>query len=160
MLFRSGREKKQEDDDHDEDDESGEQEFQKATEAMCVDGGASLHTSHRRLKQWAREITAAEPLFDAQKPLKWSCTPIIFYAEDHPDRTTAVGYLPLLVSPTIRNLKVKKVLVDGGAGLNLISPAMIERLQIPDGDLEETGTCYLLSTVLVFPRRGRDDAAE
>ena len=40
-----GRDKKQEDDGHDEDDESGEQEFQKATEAMCIDGGASLHTS-------------------------------------------------------------------------------------------------------------------
>ena len=45
-----------------------------------------------------------------------------------------------MVSPTIRNLKVTKVLVDGGAGLNLISPAMIKKLQISDGDLEETGT--------------------
>ena len=53
-----GRDKKQEDNDHDEDDESGEQGFQKATGAMCVDGGASLHTSHRQLKQWTREITA------------------------------------------------------------------------------------------------------
>ena len=32
------------------------------------------------------------------------------------------------------------MLVDGGAGLNLISPVVIKRLQIPDGDLEETGT--------------------
>ena len=70
---------------------------------MCVNGGPSLHTSHRQLKQWAREITAAEPSFDAQKPL--------------------------LVSPTIRNLKVNKMLVDGGAGLNLISPVVIKRLQ-------------------------------
>ena len=46
----------------------------------------------------------------------------------------------MLVSPTIRNLKVNKMLVDGGAGLNLISPVVIKRLQIPDGDLEETGT--------------------
>ena len=44
-----------------------------------------------------------------------------------------------MVSPTIRNLKVNKMLVDGGAGLNLISPAVIEKLQILDGDLEETG---------------------
>ena len=44
-----------------------------------------------------------------------------------------------MVSPTIRNLKVNKMLVDGGAGLNLISPVAIKRLQIPDGDLEETG---------------------
>ena len=57
--------KKQEDDNHDKDDESGEQEFQKAIEAMCVDGGASLHTSHHKLKQWAHEITAMEPSFDA-----------------------------------------------------------------------------------------------
>ena len=32
------------------------------------------------------------------------------------------------------------MLVDGGASLNLISPVLIKRLQIPDGDLEETGT--------------------
>ena len=45
-----------------------------------------------------------------------------------------------MVSPTIRNLKVTKMLVDGGDGLNLISPVVVRRLQIPDGDLEETGT--------------------
>ena len=46
-----GREKKEEDEvSEDEDnDESSEPEFQKATEAMCIDGGASLH-SHRQLK--------------------------------------------------------------------------------------------------------------
>jgi hypothetical protein len=73
---------------------------------MCGDGGASLHSSHRQLKQWAREINVVQPPMDAQKPLKWSNTPVIFDIEDHPDRTTAVGCLPLLVSPTIRNLKV------------------------------------------------------
>ena len=45
-----------------------------------------------------------------------------------------------MVSPTIRNLKVTKLLVDGGSGLNLISPDMIKRLQIPDEDLEQTGS--------------------
>ena len=45
-----GRDKKQEGDDHDEDDEFRDHEFRKDTEAMCVDGGASLHTSHRQLK--------------------------------------------------------------------------------------------------------------
>src|SRR3990170_1221503 len=81
-----------------------------------------------------------EPAADSRKPLKWSRKPIIFDEEDHPDHTTVVGCLPLLVSPTIRNLKVNKMLVDGGAGLNLISPIVIKRLQIPNGDLEETGT--------------------
>ena len=59
--------------------------------------------------------------------------------EDHPCRTIAVGCLPLLVSPTIRNLKVTKMLVDGGAGLNLISPAVISKLQIGEEELEVTG---------------------
>jgi hypothetical protein len=81
-----------------------------------------------------------KPAADSQKPLKWSRTPIIFDEEDHPDHTTAVGCLPLLVSPTIRNLKVTKMLVDGGAGLNLISPDMLKKLQIPDEDLKKTGT--------------------
>ena len=31
--------------------ETSEQEFQKATDALCIDGGASLHTSHRQLKR-------------------------------------------------------------------------------------------------------------
>ena len=58
--------------------ETSEQEFQKATDAMCIDGGASLHTSHRQLKRWAREVNAVEPAREAQKPLKWSRTPIFF----------------------------------------------------------------------------------
>ena len=45
-----------------------------------------------------------------------------------------------MVSPTIRNLKVTKMLVDSGAGLNLISPDVIKRLQIPNRDLKEIGT--------------------
>ena len=44
------------------------------------------------------------------------------------------------MTPMIRNLKVNKMLVDGGAGLNLISSAVIRKLQIPDSELEETGT--------------------
>ena len=83
---------------------------------------------------------AAEPSVESRKPLKWSSTPIIFDIEDHPDRITAVGCLPMLVSPTIRNLKVTKMLVDGGAGLNLISSAVLKKLQIPDSKVKETGT--------------------
>ena len=107
---------------------------------MCIDGGASLHSSYRQLKQWACEVNVMEPATVFQKPLKWSHTPIIFDEEDHPDHTTAVGCLPLLVSPTIHNLKVTKMLVDGGAVLNLISPAVISKLQIAEDELKATGT--------------------
>ena len=107
--------------------ETSEQEFQRATDALCIDGGASLHSSHRQLKRWTREVNDVEPVPEARQPLKWSRTPIIFDEEDHPCRTTTVGCLPLLVSPTIRNLNVIKMLVDGGAGLNMISPAVINK---------------------------------
>jgi hypothetical protein len=66
--------------------------------------------------------------------------PIIFDEEDHPDRTTAIGCLPLLVSPIIRNLKVTKMLVNSGAGLNLISSEVISKLQISEEELETTST--------------------
>ena len=33
--------------------ETSEQEFQKSTDAMCIDGGASLQSSHHQLKQCA-----------------------------------------------------------------------------------------------------------
>src|SRR3954471_24684363 len=46
----------------------------------------------------------------------------------------------MLVSPTVLNLKVTKMLVDGGAGLNLISSAVLRKLQVPDNELEETDT--------------------
>ena len=101
--------------------ETSEHEFQKATNTLCIDGGASLHASHRQLNRRAREINVVEPAPEARKPLKWSRTPIIFDEEDHPNRTTVVGRFPLLVSPTIRNLKVTKMLVDDGDRLNLIS---------------------------------------
>src|SRR3954465_15479857 len=137
-----GRDKDEDDDDDEDmkDPETSEPEFQKATEVLCVDGGASLHASRHQLKQWVQEVNAAEPPVESRRPLKWSSTPIIFDIEEHPDRTTAVGCLPMLVSPTVRNLNVTKMLVDGGAGLNLISSAVLRRLQVPDSELEETGT--------------------
>jgi hypothetical protein len=78
--------------------------------------------------------------------------PIIFDEEDHPDRTTSVGCLPLLVSPTILNLKVTKMLVDGGAGLNLISPKVISKLQIADEELKVTGTLQGINPGRIHPK--------
>lgn len=123
------REKMEEDDDEDSpDDYSSHHEFQRATDMMCLEGGASIHYSHRQLKKWAREVIVAERSIGVHKPMKWSQTPIIFDSEDNPHRVTAVGCVPLLVLPMIRNLRVTKMLVDGGAGLNLIYPDMIRKL--------------------------------
>jgi hypothetical protein len=47
-----------------------------------------------------------------------------------------VGQLPLVVSPTIANVKLYHILIDGGAALNLISLAAFKKLQIPMGKLQ------------------------
>ena len=62
------REKEVCDDESDggDEEETSEQEYQKATDALCIDGGASLHSSHRQLKKLAREVNVAEPTVDAQ----------------------------------------------------------------------------------------------
>jgi hypothetical protein len=57
---------------------------------------------------------------------KWVETPIGFDAFDCPKSMAGTGHLPLLVSPTISNIKLYHVLVDGGAALNLISVAVFK----------------------------------
>ena len=54
--MKEGDEESEEEDD----DVSIEHEFQKATKAMCIDGDASLHSSHCQLKQWAREVNGVD----------------------------------------------------------------------------------------------------
>jgi hypothetical protein len=44
--------------------------------------------------------------------------------------------LPLVTAPTIANIKLHHVLIDGGAGLNVISYAVFKQLQIPESKLD------------------------
>lgn len=43
----------------------------------------------------------------------------------------AMGTIPMLCMPTINNIAVTKTLVDGGAGVNVISIETFEKLQVP-----------------------------
>jgi hypothetical protein len=45
------------------------------------------------------------------------------------------GILPLITAPVIANMKLHHVLIDGGAGLNVISHAAFKQLQIPGSQL-------------------------
>jgi hypothetical protein len=58
-------------------------------------------------------------------------TLISFDASDWPKSMAGAGQLPLIISPTIVNIKLYHVLIDGGAALNLISLAAFMKLQIP-----------------------------
>lgn len=52
----------------------------------------------------------------APKPLRWSGVPVTFDITDHPASAKAVVIIPIVVSPTIHNIKVTKTLIDGEAG--------------------------------------------
>jgi hypothetical protein len=45
------------------------------------------------------------------------------------------GILPLITAPVIANMRLHHVLIDGGAGLNVISHAAFKQLQIPGSRL-------------------------
>jgi hypothetical protein len=53
---------------------------------------------------------------------------ISFDEEDHPASTRGVGTIPLLCTPTINNVAVNRTLIDGGAGLNIISVEILEKM--------------------------------
>jgi hypothetical protein len=54
-----------------------------------------------------------------------------FIVSDYPKSMASIGQLPLLVSPTISNIRLYHILIDGGVALNLISLAAFKKLQIP-----------------------------
>jgi hypothetical protein len=63
--------------------------------------------------------------------MKWSTCKIGFDEEDHLASTRSVGTIPLLCTPTINNVAVNRTLIDGGAGLNIISVEIFEKMQVP-----------------------------
>src|SRR5664279_5013586 len=77
--------------------------YQVANDVACIHGGASSLPSHGACKRLAREVNVVQPTTEAQRPLRWSNVVVTFDAGDHPDRTSGVGVLPLVVSPTIQN---------------------------------------------------------
>ena len=98
-------------------------------------GGASAPPSRRRAELLWKEVCAASPASASSQLLKWSGTPITFVRSDHPDNTAGVGLLFVVVTPMICNLRVGRVLVDGGARLNLLSPEVFHKMQIGEHKL-------------------------
>jgi hypothetical protein len=108
------------------DSESSDNEHRKALHVMF--GGSWDITSRRIIKTLRREIAAMAPAPKAAPHCKWVETLIGFDASDYPKGMAGTGQLPLLVSPTIANVKLYHVLIDGGAALNLISHVVFKKL--------------------------------
>jgi hypothetical protein len=114
-------------------------EYQEEAAVICIHGRVASLPSLSAIKCFSREILATEPGTDHREPLWWLRVPVTFDTADHPDRHAGVGALPLVVSSVIRNMRVTKMLVDGGASLNIIFVKLMETLQISKKELTPTG---------------------
>jgi hypothetical protein len=99
-------------------------------------GGSWELTSRRNVKSLCREVLSATPGVPKAAPHQWwRSTTISFGASDCPDNMAGAGILPLITAPVIANMRLHHVLIDGGAGLNVISHAAFKQLQIPGSHL-------------------------
>jgi hypothetical protein len=76
-------------------------------------------------------MTAAAPTSKAAPHHKWMETSIVFDDSDCPMNMAGVRQLPLVICPTITNVRLYHVLIIGGAALNPISLVTFQMLQIP-----------------------------
>jgi hypothetical protein len=56
--------------------------------------------------------------------------PITFNRDDHPNHVIKAGRFPLVVSVVIGGVKMMKVLMDGGGGINILYMGAFEKLNI------------------------------
>src|SRR5207237_4690968 len=78
-------------------------------------------------------ITQASP-----KYLKSSKVPITFGRADHQDHVPHPGRYPLVLDPIIRTVKLNRVLIDGGSGLNILFAKTLDDMKIPRSELKQS----------------------
>jgi hypothetical protein len=115
---------------HDDDKKEGHkaEEFLEVRDCFMIYDGQVANASARHRKQERLEVClvkVAAPVY-----LDWSDKPITFDQGDHPDRVPSPGKYPLVVDPVIGNIRLTKVLMDGGSGLNIIYAETLGLLQI------------------------------
>jgi hypothetical protein len=109
-------------------------------------------TSHRNVKSLRREVLSATPVVSKAAPhQRWRSTTISFGASDCPDNMAGAGVLPLITAPVIANMRLHHVLIDGGAGLNVISHAAFKQLQILGSRLGPSCPFSGVGPQLVYP---------
>jgi hypothetical protein len=91
-------------------------------------GGQVVNASARHRKQERREVCSVKVV--APVYLDWSDKSITFDQADHPDYVPSPGRYPLVVDPIIGNVRLTKVLMDGGSSLNIIYAETLGLLRI------------------------------
>lgn len=88
----------------------------------------------------ARKINTAEPA--VPQYLKWLGSAIFFDWSDHPDHFTHLGRFPLVVDPLVYDVRLTKVLMDGGSGLNILYVKTHKDMKVPCSEIKPTGAPF------------------
>jgi hypothetical protein len=70
-------------------------------------------------------VKVAAPVY-----LDWSDKPITFDRADHPDHVPSPGKYPLVVDPIVGDVRLTKVLMDGGSCVNIIYAETLRLLRV------------------------------
>jgi hypothetical protein len=96
-------------------------------------GGQVANALARHRKQERREVCSVKVA--TQVYLDWSDKPITFNQGNHPNYVSSPGRYPLIVDPIIGNVRLSKVLMDGGINLNIIYAETLELLGVDRSEI-------------------------
>jgi hypothetical protein len=117
-----------------------EEEFPEVHNCFMIYDGQVANASARHRKQERREVClvkVAAPVY-----LDWSDKPVTFDQGDHPDYVSSPGRYPLVVDPIIGNVRLSKVLMDGGSSLNIIYAETLELLGVDRSEIRAGATPF------------------
>jgi hypothetical protein len=121
------------------DDDQGDQgckpKFQDASKIVNVifGGGGGEFGSRQEQKLLLRKIMSVEPA--APQPLHWSEVSISFSRDDQWTSFSEPGKFPLVLDPVVAEVRLTKVLIDGGSGLNLIFASTLRKMGLDFMDM-------------------------
>jgi hypothetical protein len=108
--------------------------FQDASKTInIIFRGDEQFSSRREQKLLLREIMSVEPA--VPRPLRWSEVPILFSRDDQWTSFSEPGKFPLVLDPVVAEVKLTRVLIDGGSGLNLIFTSTLRKMGLDLTDI-------------------------
>ncbi|KAI5014390.1 hypothetical protein ZWY2020_055780 [Hordeum vulgare] len=119
--------------DNEQDEEDKEDPFPRVHATLMIFADVE---SKSRLMLVNREVNMATPTNPTF--LKWSQTAITFDQSGHPAHVPTPGRQALVVDPVVEGVRLHKVLMDGGSGLNIMYADTLKGMGIPMSKLSES----------------------
>jgi hypothetical protein len=120
--------------DDDQEDQGCNAKFQDALKIVnVIFGGDGDFGSRQDQKLLLREIMSIEPA--VPQPLHWLEVPISFSRDDQWMSFSEPGKFPLVLDPVVAEVRLTKVLIDGGSGLNLIFASTLRKMGLDFTDM-------------------------